>query len=127
MSNSKAPLDSIAELTRVVRQFRDERDWKQFHTEKDMLIALSLEVSELAEHFLWKNSEEINSWLELHRPEFGEELADILYWVLLIAHDSGVNLASAFHKKMKQNAEKYPVAEAKGKSHKYTHYLKSQE
>ena len=103
-----------------VRSFRDARDWKQFHNSKDMLLSLYLEVAELGEHLQWKSEEEFLSWLEDNRVDFAEELADVLYWVLLIAHDSGVDLAQAFKSKMKQNAEKYPVEKAKGRKEKYT-------
>lgn len=118
---------TLESLSRRVQLFRDERDWKQFHTDKDMVLALFLEVSELAEHVLWKNPAEFSGWLNDNRSSFGEELADILYWVLLLAHDCGINLAEAFQAKMEQNSRKYPVEQARGKKHKYTHYQQGQD
>ena len=69
--------DSIEQITEVIRKFRDERDWKQFHTPKDMAAAISIEAGELLEHFLWKTNEEAEERIESHRPEVVEEIADI--------------------------------------------------
>lgn len=107
------------ELLRRVVEFRDARNWKQFHTPKDMMLALNLEAGELAEHFLWKNPEEIAAHLRDHRTEVAAELADILYWVLLAAHDFDIDLPAAFEQKMRANEEKYPVEKARGKHTKY--------
>ena len=111
--------NSLKQLTQLVTEFRDERDWKQFHTVKDMMLSLMLEAAELAEHSQWKNEEEFQDYLKGHRDEIGDELADVLYWVLLLAHDLEVDMCSAFTKKLDRNREKYPIALAKGKSQKY--------
>ena len=68
---------SIEEVTEAIRQFRDERDWLQFHNPKDMATALSIEASELLEHFLWKSKEEAQARCETHREAISEEIADI--------------------------------------------------
>ena len=120
---SKTP-SSIEELSELVQRFRDARDWKQFHNPKDMVISLFLEVSELAEHLQWKSEEEFASWLEENRGDFAEELADILYWVLLIARDTEIDLSAAFKQKMEKNSAKYPVERARGRKDKYTAYNK---
>ena len=108
------------ELQKLIVTFRDERDWKQFHNPKDLAISLVLEASELMEHFQWKNESEIKQHLADHKNEVSEELADVLYWVLLIANDLEIPLESALKSKMIKNAEKYPVHKAKGKHTKYT-------
>lgn len=115
----------IEQLIERIRAFRDERDWKQFHNPKDMAISLNLEAAELLEHFQWKNEEELEAYVREKKHEISEELADVLYWLLLIANDCDIDLAEAFEKKMKRNEEKYPIEKAKGRSAKYTTYEKS--
>ncbi|MDB5265937.1 MAG: nucleotide pyrophosphohydrolase [Parcubacteria group bacterium] len=110
----------IEDLTAEVTAFRDERDWKQFHNPKDMAISLSLEAAEVLEHFQWKNKEEVDTHLASHKTEISEELADVLYWVLLMSNDLEIDISDAFRKKLKKNGTKYPVEKAKGKHTKYT-------
>ena len=110
----------IQELTRLTREFRDARDWKQFHTPKDLAISLTLEATEVLEHFQWKNKEEIDEYVKAHKVEIGEELADVLSYVLLMSNDLGIDLAQAFTEKLKKNDAKYPVEKAKGNHTKYT-------
>jgi dCTP diphosphatase len=112
--------DSVADLTSEVLRFREERNWKQFHNPKDMALSLCLEVAELLELMQWRNGEELETHLAERRVEVGEELSDILYWTLLIAHDLRVNLPAAFMDKIALNAMKYPVEKAAGSSAKYT-------
>jgi len=106
-------------LKRII-SFRNARDWKQFHNPKDMAISLLLESAEFLEHFQWKSQEEIKAHLESHKTEVSDELADVLYWVLLIANDLDINLYGALSSKMDKNEKKYPVDKAKGKHTKYT-------
>lgn len=103
-------------LQQAVVSFRDQRDWKQFHDPKDVAISLSLEASELLELFQWKTSEQALK----NKDAIREELADVLYWVLLLGHDLEINLASALKSKLNTNAKKYPVEKARGKATKYT-------
>lgn len=110
----------IVELQKVIRKFCDDRDWDQFHNLKDLSISLNLEASEVLEHFQWKSNEEIEMYVKSHGSEIGEELADVLYWVLLIANKSNVDLSEAFAQKMIKNEEKYPIHKAKGTHKKYT-------
>lgn len=112
-------MSDIKELTEKIKRFRDERDWKQYHNPKDLALSLVLEASEVLEHFQWKNSEEINKYLKTNKKEIGEELADVLYWVLLMSNDFKINIKDALNKKIKKNAAKYPVEKAKGKHTKY--------
>jgi len=100
--------------------FREERDWKQFHNPKDLAISLVLEAGEVLEHMQWKNGEELTERMIERKEKVGEELVDVLYWTLLLAHDLGIDLEEAIQQKMLQNQSKYPAHLAKGKSAKYT-------
>jgi len=111
---------SLAQLTKDVIAFRDARDWKKFHTVKDMLLSLSLEVAELSEHFQWKGEVESIEYLQSAREEVGDELSDVLYWVLLMAHDFEIDLEAAFKKKMLKNDQKYPISRFRGEKSKYS-------
>jgi NTP pyrophosphatase (non-canonical NTP hydrolase) len=111
---------TLQELLDRVVSLRDERDWKQFHNPKDMLLSLMIEVAELAEIAQWKNGTELQDVIVERREELGHELCDVLYWVLLLAHDLEVDLGSAFEKKMALNEAKYPVEKSRGRSTKYS-------
>ena len=113
-------MKTLEELTARIVAFRDARDWKQFHTLKDMALSLMLESGEVGELFQWKGDSEIASKLPELRQELGRELSDVLYWVLLMANDAGVDLAKAFESKIAENEVKYPVDRAKGSSRKYS-------
>ena len=113
-------MTNLEDLIAKVLEFRNERDWKQFHNPKDLAVSLSLEAAEVLEHFQWKNKEEMAEHVTTHREELGEELSDVLFWVLLMAHDMEIDIATAFVKKLGKNAAKYPVEKSKGKHTKYT-------
>lgn len=113
-------MSDIKNLTQSILKFRDERDWKQFHNPKDLAISLTLEAGEVLEHFQWKTQEEMMEYAKTHKENVAEELADTLYWVLLLAHDLDIDLVEASKKKMVQNMIKYPVKKAKGSHKKYT-------
>ena len=110
----------LESVLKKVLAFRDARDWKQFHNPKDMAISLSLEASEVLEHFQWKNESEIKEYLEKNKSDIADELADVLYWVLLMSNDLGIDIIEASEKKLEKNGLKYPIAKSKGKSTKYT-------
>ena len=112
--------DIIDRLTGLACKFRDERNWKQFHNSKDMALSMSLEAAEVLELMQWKNGEELQQHLEKHREQLGDELCDVLYWVLVIAHDHKIDLRNAFRAKIAKNEAKYPVHKAHGKAKKYT-------
>lgn len=111
---------NIDELTKKIVTFRDARNWKQFHTPKDMLLSLGIEVAELAEHFQWKSEAEIKEHLREQGDKVGDELADVLYWVLLLGHDLDIDVTKAFERKMRENEIKYPVEKAKNSHAKYS-------
>ena len=111
---------NIESLTKKIISFREARDWAQFHNPKDVAISLSLEAAELLEHFQWKNPAEIEKHIKTNKSEISEELADVLYWVLLLSHDLKIDPLAALSRKLKKNAKKYPVSKAKGRHTKYT-------
>jgi len=110
----------FSKLTKRIVSFNEARDWKQFHNPKDTAISLVLEATELLEHFQWKNKDEVEAHIKNNNGAISDELADVLYWVLLIANDLDINLVQALSDKMKKNEKKYPVDKAKGKHTKYT-------
>lgn len=112
--------DSIAELTKLALAFRDERDWKQFHNPKDMALSLVLESAEVLELMQWKNGKALDEHLASNRAKLAEELSDVLFWVLAMSNDFGIDLSEAFKAKLIENAKKYPIDKAKGVSTKYT-------
>ena len=107
------PMDEIKQLTDAVLRFRDARDWAQFHNAKDLAAGLSIEAGELLEQFLWKQPKDADP------SKVREELADVLIFALLLAHEQKIDLAQAIKDKLAQNDAKYPVEKAKGKSTKY--------
>ena len=115
----KAP-QTIAELQEMVVKFRDARDWKQFHNAKDMALSLVLEAAEVLEHFQWQTEKDLEAQVAKKKGDIGEELSDVLYWVLLMAEEMQIDLPEVFVEKMKQNDAKYPVEKAKGRNTKYT-------
>ena len=117
-------MDNIRDLIQAVTKFRDDRDWKQFHTFKDLSAALAIEASELQELTLWKSESEIEA--RQSDPDFREafcdELADVFAYLLLMADKSQVDLGKALANKIKKNEAKYPIHKAKGNAQKYTDY-----
>ncbi len=113
-------MSDIKKLTERILKHRDERDWKQFHKPKDLALSLTLEAAEVLEHFQWKSDKEIEEYINTNRDDIGEEICDVLYWVLLMAHDLKIDLPELFEKKMVKNEEKYPISKAKGNKKKYT-------
>jgi len=112
-------MSDIKKLIELIIKFRDERDWKQFHNPKDTSISLVLEANEVLEHFQWKNQSEIEKYIKNNKEQIGEELADVLYWVLLMSNDLNIDINKALIDKIKKNEQKYPVDKAKGKYTKY--------
>jgi NTP pyrophosphatase (non-canonical NTP hydrolase) len=106
-------MSDINNLQNEVLQFRNEREWGQFHNAKDLATGLSIEASELLECFLWKDSKSAN------KEHVREELADILVYALLLAHETKIDIPSAIREKLAKNALKYPIEKSKGRADKY--------
>src|SRR4051794_9161367 len=102
---------TIAELRRIVDEFVQQRDWKQFHTPKNLAMALSIEAAELMEHFQWLEPSESRGVADnaVQRAEVAEELADVLAYTLAMASELGIDLSQALRAKMIKNAQKYPA------------------
>ncbi len=113
-------MENLGDLIRLVVKFRDQRNWRQFHNPKDVTLSLVLESAELMEHFQWKNEMEMQEHILVHKEDISDELADVFYWVLLMANDLDIDLEKALKAKLKKNAAKYPVKKSKGSHKKYT-------
>jgi NTP pyrophosphatase (non-canonical NTP hydrolase) len=111
---------TIDGITCKIREFRDERDWAQFHTPKDMAEAICIEASELLEHFLWKKPEESLEVAVERKEEIADEIADIAIYLFELADNLNLDLLQVMQNKLAKNAVKYPVSKAKGKNLKYT-------
>ncbi|OTN87827.1 hypothetical protein A5819_000275 [Enterococcus sp. 7E2_DIV0204] len=105
------------ELIKKINQFRDDRDWRQFHNPKDLAISISLEASELLENFQWKTSEEAK---EKNQENIEQELADVLIYSLMLASDLKLDVEGIIEKKLELNNRKYTVEKSKGNKEKYT-------
>lgn len=116
--------DVLVRLTRQLVQFRDERDWRQFHTLKNLLLSLSLEAAELLELAQWQSDAELDRRLDdaAFRARLGEECADVLLYLLLVCERAGIDLGAEAAAKIERNAEKYPADKARGRADKYTEY-----
>jgi dCTP diphosphatase len=113
-----SPTMSIEELVQSVREFRDERDWRRFHTPKDLAAAIAIEAGELQELFLWKLGSAEGEVLEHRRSEVEEELADIAIFLLSFVDVAGIDLAAAIQAKLQKNALRYPVETYRGSNAK---------
>ncbi|MGX7047881.1 nucleotide pyrophosphohydrolase [Pseudolactococcus piscium] len=102
-----------------INQFRDERNWRQFHNEKDLAISISLEASELLELFQWKTSEEA---VANKLPDIKEELADVFIYCLMLADNLNLDADKIIQEKLDLNAKKYPVSKSFGSNKKYTEW-----
>lgn len=110
-------MKTIEDLMQDIISFRDERNWKQYHTPKDLAISLSLEAAELLEVFQWSGKDLI---VENKRDKIEEELADVLIYCGLMADALDMDIEDIITKKLQINREKYPVEKVYGKSDKYT-------
>ena len=113
---------NLLELKKKFSQFANERDWEQFHTPKNISMALSVEASELLEIFQWLKTGELSELSSEQLDRVKEELADVLLYSIRLADLLDINLEKAIPEKMEQNALKYPVEKARGNSKKYTEF-----
>ena len=113
-------MSALKSMLEQIRQFRDQRDWMQFHNPKDMAAALSIEAAELMEIFLWKTEPEAQETVLAKRERIEEEIADIGLYLFELADNLDIDLLTAMKSKLEKNAAKYPVEKAKGRHTKYT-------
>jgi dCTP diphosphatase len=115
--------DSLKDLREKLNQFVAERDWAQFHTPKNLAMAMIVEAAELVEQFQWDTPTESQSLTPEKREAVAHELADTFVYLLRLAEVLDIDLIDAANKKIELNAVKYPVDKAKGSNAKYTEYL----
>lgn len=115
-------MGDLQALTAKLLEFRDARDWRQFHTLRNLIVSLNLEAGELLELTQWHSDAEIDALPADpdKREALADECADVLLYLLLIAERAGVDLVAAAEAKLAKNAEKYPVDKARGSRAKYT-------
>jgi len=116
---STGPLDKLAEH---LRQFADERDWEQFHSPKNLTMALSVEVAEIAEHFQWLTEQQSRELDGAGKAEVELELADALIYLVRLADQLGIDLLEAAERKLAVNEARYPADKVRGSSRKYSEY-----
>mmetsp|Transcript_16214 Transcript_16214/g.20088 ORF Transcript_16214/g.20088 Transcript_16214/m.20088 type:complete len:138 (+) Transcript_16214:75-488(+) len=117
-------MDSLGEIKERMRKFADERDWNQFHSPRNILLALVGEVGELSEIFQWRGEVEkgLPTFSAAEKVHTGEELADVLLYLVRLADRCDIDLAKAVKEKMDKNERKYPAETVRGSSKKYTEY-----
>ncbi len=121
MAESNDVNTTVAELKTRVLAFVRERDWEQFHSPKNLSMALAAEAGELMEHFLWSTPEQSKAIAAdaAKRQKIADELADVVVYALEFANATGLDVAASIEAKMIANGKKYPVEKAKGRSEKY--------
>jgi NTP pyrophosphatase (non-canonical NTP hydrolase) len=110
-------MDKIDEITKALIEFRDARDWKQFHDSKNLATAIGIEAAELNELYLWKTIKESE---EVDKARLKEELADVFSFAFLLAEKHNLDVKEIVLNKIDQNNKKYPVEKSKGTAKKYT-------
>ena len=113
-------MTELQQVQQMIRKFRDERDWMQFHNPKNLACSISIEAAELLEHFQWKTPEESAVVIKQKKKEISHEMADIAVYLIELADNLGIDLIQVIKEKMALNEAKYPVAKAKGSAAKYT-------
>ena len=108
---------TVAELRRLIAEFVDERDWSQFHSPKNVSMALAIEAAELMEHFQWLTTEASRGLADDPEKlaEVGEELADVIGYSFALANELGIDVSGAIRAKMVKNAQKYPAEQYRGR------------
>jgi len=119
MMETPEPRDALLALRDALRVFAARRDWEQFHTPKNLAMALAGEAGEVIEHFQWLTAEQSQRLSDARRQEVAAELADVLLYLVRLADVLDIDLALAARDKMRVNAQRYPVAKAKGRADKY--------
>jgi NTP pyrophosphatase (non-canonical NTP hydrolase) len=112
--------DSLKDLTLAVRKFADDRDWKQFHSPKNLSMALIVEAGELVEHFQWLTRQQSLDLDENQRRDVSLEMADVLIYLVRMADRLNIDLITAANEKITLNGEKYPADSSRGRADKYT-------
>lgn len=115
-STHSVAMGEIADLRQRLREFAQARDWEQFHSPKNLAMALIVEAAELVEHFQWMREEDSLSLEAVRKEEVALEMADIFIYLLRIADRLDINLAAAARRKIEINEQRYPVEASRGKA-----------
>jgi len=115
-------MDSLDDLKTQLKQFGHERDWEQFHSPKNLAMALAGEAGELIECFQWLTEEQSQNLSDKQKAAVCEELADVQLYLILLANKLNIDLIAEAQKKIAVNAARYPIEKVKGKPNKYTDY-----
>ncbi len=113
---------NLQQLTRELHAFAIERDWEQFHSPKNLSMALSVEAAELVEHFQWLSEAQSENLAADKKQQVAYEMADIFIYLLRLAQRLDIDLLQAVEEKIELNGRKYPVEKVRGSSKKYTEY-----
>jgi len=115
---------TLSQLQKDILDFRDARNWAQYHKIKDLMLSLALEAGEVLELAQWKSDAEMENFCALpeNKEKLADECADVLAYLLLLTERAGIDLEQAFTTKLTRNAAKYPVEQCHGKREKYTHF-----
>ena len=114
--------DSLQDLRRRLQAFVDERDWQQFHSPKNLAMAMIVEAGELVEHFQWMTEQQSHELSPGQKEQVAHEIADTFVYLLRIADVLGIDIIDAANRKLEINARKYPADKARGSNAKYTEY-----
>ncbi|AKS66042.1 MULTISPECIES: nucleotide pyrophosphohydrolase [Staphylococcus] len=109
-------MNEINQIVKQINQFRDERNWRQFHNEKDLALSITLESAELLELFQWKSSEEV---IKNKQVRLAEELADVLIYCFMLADNLNFDISEIIEQKIEKNVQKYPVSLSRNSNRKY--------
>jgi dCTP diphosphatase len=112
----------LEDLRRAISAFIQERDWEQFHSPKNLAMALSVEVAEIVEHFQWLTAEQSQNLPSEKLAEIREEIGDVMIYLVELADKLGIDPVEATKAKVAINGQKYPAELVKGKASKYTEY-----
>ncbi len=115
-------MSDLEEIKLKVRHFADQRDWNQFHSPKNLVMALGVEAAELSEIFQWLTEEQSGQLSEEMRARVADEIADVQVYLVRLADRLEIDIASSVTAKMKKNEAKYPAEQVRGSSKKYSEY-----
>jgi dCTP diphosphatase len=120
-------MQDLNQLQAYLRQFAKDRDWDQFHSPKNLTMALSVEISELLENFQWLTEEQSYTLDQQQRAAVVDEIADVQMYLARLADKLDINIGEAIEQKINKNEAKYPAELVKGSSKKYTEYVKEEQ
>ena len=112
-------ITTIQDLKKIAQEFRDDRDWQQFHSPKNLSMKIAIEAAELMEKFVWLSTESSFDELDKNRQEIEDEMTDVFIYLIHFCNTANIDMSSAFIKKLQEVSKKYSIEKSKGKSEKY--------